>query len=224
MISEKEEWLFARYMIIPIGLPASGKTSLYNAAKPIEDFFELKQIGPDIQREKEYPGYEAGKIPFCDIDNRRVMHKAEHLAEDALLYGDSVYYDATNLHVNNRTILYHRGQAIENTLSYHRKLLYILMYLNVPFDEILKRNESRGEHRIPEVETLEVWQESFQETLKAIPSNPYHSTNHFNVECSMSKMDIWMLNWSESDGWTSNSPCKWVSLRDELIANANEGD
>ena len=211
-----------RYIIIPIGLPASGKTTLYNTAEQMDEFFDLKRIGPDMQREKYYQGYEEGKIPFCEIDNRKMMYKAEHLAEDALLYGSSVYYDATNLHVNHRTILYHRGRAIENALSYHHKILYILMYLNVPFDEILKRNEARGEHRVPSVDLLELWQEGLEASLEQIPSNPYYAMNHFNEYCNTSRVDVWMMNWNKQDGWTSDMACKWASLKNELIANANK--
>jgi len=178
-------------LYIPIGLPCCGKSTFYKRMISHPDFCSTKIIGPDIIRERLFPGYEDGLIPFENIDQEVAFLIAEREMEDYLLDGYSVWFDAMNTHYKSRLILFHRGQAVEYTPLYPFILNYILIKMNVDFDIIKERNQKcRKGYRMPPIERLESMNEYFnciQEEDLYLPA----------------KLEIWNLQWQEQDN-------KWI--------------
>jgi len=223
MMTEAQlEEIMARYIIIPIGLPGSGKTHLYNAAKKVYSPFLLQFCSPDAVREQVYPGYEEGYIPFDEIDQTAMFVTAHRDMEDALLYGDNAYFDATNLTIEARTVVYHRGQAIDYALSYSFNLHYILIYLNIPYKEVLCRNEARGEHRVPDRERLDLWNGFFQTDIKKFRKDPNDMTVHFAHEIpNPERVHACLWNWDEGIGWVDEELCESHDVCESILQASN---
>lgn len=169
---------------VPIALPAAGKTTFGNRlAEKLGG--SLLSMGADDVRERLYPGYSEGKIPFESMDLAYTFDVAYEWATDILRNGYDLWWDAVNTNIK------HRGMVIENCRPYADRI--VAVELNVPFDLIVERNATiRQGHRRPPLATLETMRDQ-------MACQPVSLKEGFD--------SVWRFRW-ENDAWRiiSHSP------------------
>lgn len=144
-------------LYIAVGLPGSGKSTLYEMA-----YSNCKYISSDAIREEA----------FGDVNdqshNNEVFNIMENRTIEALLNYESVYYDATNLsskrRINFIKIIRQRCKQIADELE-------IICILVVPPLNIVKERNAARERKVPEyvidrmIKSFEVphWSEGFDD-------------------------------------------------------------
>jgi predicted kinase len=184
VMSEEISNLLKQYLYIPVGLPGCGKSTFFQTMRDSKDFFPVKLASPDVIREEYYPGYEAGEIPFEEIDQEMAFLESERRMQDYLIDGFDVWYDATNLLYKSRMVLYHLGEAINFKPMCSRIIHYVLIKMNVPL-EIIKERACGCGNRKPPIDRLERMQRQFESNQNL----------HFPE-----RSEIWDLEWNSE--WT----------------------
>lgn len=186
-------------VFLPAGMPCSGKSTMFEAAASLPGIGEnLALVCPDAIREDLHPGYEAGVVPFEDIDNMMVFEKADDQLYRLVVDGYDVWFDAINLHPHRRGRMFEVELAEEDPAFSGDHVRFIVIHLDVPFEEILRRNQTcRVAHRRPPVERLEKMFEWFQEGA--------------DQESPGDLMDVWKLTWDgtwkPAEGFTPGPVC-----------------
>lgn len=199
-----------RYIYIPVGMPCCGKTTFYNTIKNLEEFTPVQIASPDIVREREYPGYEAGTVPFESIDQYCVFLKAHREMEDFLLNGYSVWFDAMNCHIKSRKVIFHRAEAVSYEPSFFGIMNYIVINMTVPLEEILQRNDKiRAGHRKPPEDRLR----SMYDFIINIP---------FEDLMLPERCEIWDLEWNQTWRAKNKVPEKCLKVLDIINGTKNE--
>ena len=122
-------------VIITMGVPGSGKTTLMKAFVDRLKYAEkYVYISPDEIRKEKY-----GNEPFDASKNPEVWIVAHERVADALRNGRSVIFDATFAKVKQRRefIAFVRTQGVEKIEG---------VFVDVPLELALGRNKSRAEH------------------------------------------------------------------------------
>lgn len=116
------------FMIIPVGAPASGKSTLRRWL--VEHWFDPDGIVcPDDYRRVLTGGHE------IQTSNDAVFKIADMITKERLRNGLNVYVDATNLHPRRRDELFNMVSASTAKL--------ILVLFDTPRDECFRRNSRR---------------------------------------------------------------------------------
>jgi len=186
-------------VFLPVGMPCSGKSTMFKAAASLPGIGEnLSLVCPDAIREELHPGYEAGVVRFGDIDNLMIFEKAEDQLYRLIVDGYDVWFDAMNVFSSHR-----RGRMFEVELAEldpafsGDPVRFIVIHLDVPFDEILRRNQAcRVGLRRPPVERLEEMAGWLREDDPEQPSEV---------------VDVWRLvwdgTWKPAEGFTPGPVC-----------------
>ncbi len=209
-MNEEINDLLKQYLYIPIGLPGCGKSTFFKVMRDNEDF-PTKLASPDKIREEYYPGYEAGEIPFADIDQELIFLEAERRMEDYLLDGFNVWFDALNLYYKSRLVLFHRGEAINNGPLRPRIMHYVLIKMTMPLEIIKERQKCRANHRRPPLEKLEKMQKLFDAETN---DNLYFSE----------RSEIWNLEWENEWKIRNEVPEKCRILVERINQQFREED
>jgi len=107
-------------LIIPVGLPGSGKSSFADTLNGIEI------ISPDEIRLEVYDGYPSELIREKEEEVWRVAYKRLENSNE------NVYFDATNLTIARRKVLLQKKPGKSKAI-----------FFNVPVNICLKRNKKR---------------------------------------------------------------------------------
>ena len=174
-------------IFIPVGLPCAGKSTFFRELIDLPGVGDnVALVSPDDIRDELYPGYSTGLVPFCDIDNPEVFSKANDRMDGHLLDGWDVWFDAVNTSLLARDMIRYEAEATRSSPEFTGgDLHYIIVDLDVPFTEIISRNESRrAGHRRPPIETLELMRRQ-KETE--------------GVGLTLGDHEVWNLTWD--GGW-----------------------
>lgn len=164
-------------LIIPVGVPGSGKSYLANSLDPkttviassdairknlfgddalqytdevAAQLFRQKGIDPDTVPENEL---ERLKVSVC---NEHVFKLVDAQVREALKNGQDVFYDATNISRHLRKSILQKFQGL-----YTESIAY---YFNIPLEKALEQNARRS--RVVPPEVIERFYRRMQEPTK----------------------------------------------------------
>ncbi len=121
------------HLLVLVGIPGAGKTTY--ARQLLARCPSLRLVSPDLVREELYPGYARDAVAHEQIDNRRVFSQAFGEVRTALVAGQDVIFDATNLTIDARHMLVLLGRRAHAIL--------IARYFPIAVMAALRRNRGR---------------------------------------------------------------------------------